>query len=228
MRVHVHHLLEGASAAQGLTVIVDVFRAFTTACYAAEQTLAAQFLVECSDVAARLATAAPRPFLIGKPEKDAALVYHCPNSPTILGSHSLAGRTVIHRSAAGAAGILRSTSATEVLAAALVNADAVARYVRARSPEAVTLVCMGHEGTAPSPEDDLCVRYLQARLQDRPYEVAPHLPALREGPGRYFFGPAQHEYPLEDFARCTETRRFGFVLRALLRGDHARVLRVDA
>ncbi len=228
MQIHVLHLLEGASAARGLAVIIDVFRAFTTACHVAEQAPAAQLLVSRCDVAARLAAEASRPFLIGKPEKGSTLAYDCPNSPTIVASHPLAGRTVIHRSAAGAAGILRATAATEVLAAAFVNADAVARYLLARSPALVTLVCMGHEGTASSPEDELCARYLLARLRGRRFEVKPRLPPLRDGPGRYFFAGEHDEYPQTDFARCTETNRFGFVLRADVHGDHARVARVDA
>ena len=34
MKTDIYHLLEGARQARGLTVIIDVFRAFSTACYA--------------------------------------------------------------------------------------------------------------------------------------------------------------------------------------------------
>ena len=33
MRVQILELIEGAKKAEGLTVIIDVFRAFTTECY---------------------------------------------------------------------------------------------------------------------------------------------------------------------------------------------------
>ncbi len=34
MEIEILHLLEGAKKARGLTVVIDVFRAFSTACYA--------------------------------------------------------------------------------------------------------------------------------------------------------------------------------------------------
>ena len=33
MEISVYHLIEGARAAEGLTVIIDVFRAFSLECY---------------------------------------------------------------------------------------------------------------------------------------------------------------------------------------------------
>lgn len=226
-QISMYHQLEGASVAQGLVVIIDVFRAFTTACHVVEQGPAALLLVESSDVAARLAADVPRPFLIGKPERDAKLTYDCPSSPTLAASHVLAGRTIIHRSAAGAAGVLRAKSATEVLAASFANAEAVALYVRRCSPAQVSFVCMGHEGVTASLEDELCAHYLLERLRGRAFDLRPHLSALREGPGRYFFDGREWEYPEADFDRCTETNRFSFVLRATRLGDHALLTRLD-
>lgn len=230
VRVEKRFLLEGAASARGLTVIIDVFRAFTTACYLMEGEPRDYFLVGDSAAAARLAATVAAPFLVGKPELGAALRYDIPSSPTRARGQPVAGRTIIHRTGAGARGILRAVAATELIAASLVNLDAIVRYLRARArPEdLITLVCMGHEGETPSDEDELCADAIAAGLRGEPFDLAPRARDLREGPGRYFFTDAQDEYPSEDFARCTAPAHHDFVLRAERRGDHARLVRVDA
>jgi 2-phosphosulfolactate phosphatase len=108
-----------------------------------------------------------------------------------------------------------------------VNAGAVARYVCARRPSIVTLVAMGHEGETPSAEDEISAEVIAARIRGEPFDLSPHIAALRDGPGQYFFTEAQHDYPREDFARCTDVDRFAFVLRAERRGAYARLVRID-
>lgn len=227
MRVERASLLTGAAAARGLTVVIDAFRAFTTACHAAASSPGSYVLVGDSTTAARLAGTFPRPLLVGKSEPGASLVYDVPNSPTRLGEYQLRERTIIHRTGAGARGILRATNADEVLVAGFVNVAAVARYVRLRAPVEVTLVAMGHEGTARSLEDELCAEAIAAALAGAAFDLAPWLAPLRDGPGRYFFADTQDEYPRADFERCTELDRFSFVLRAELRGDYAELRRID-
>ncbi len=226
MRVVFESLLDGAERAHGLVVIIDVFRAFSTACYILEQVPAEYLLVGESRAACRLLTTAEAPFLVGKTELGETLSYDIPNSPTRACQHQLAGRTLIHRTGAGARGILRASRAEEILAGSLVNAEATAAYIRDRGPEVLTLVSMGHEGDTPSEEDELCARYLKALLQGVPLNIAGHREELRRGAGRYFFdGATQEEYPREDFDRCLALNRFPFALRATRHGDYARLER---
>lgn len=227
MRIERETLLSGATAARGLTVIIDAFRAFTTACHVASSAPASYVLVGNSLTAARLVGTSSRPLLVGKPEPGASLAYDVPNSPTRLTEYQLRERTIIHRTGAGARGILRATRADEVLVAGFVNVAAVARYIRLHDPAVVTLVAMGHEGTTSSLEDELCAEAIDAALSGEAFDLASWLAPLREGPGRYFFADTQDEYPRADFERCTELDRFSFVLRAELRGDYAELHRID-
>lgn len=227
MRLEQATLLTGVAAARGLTVVIDVFRASTTACHVAAFRPASYMIVGDSRTAVRLASSFPRPFLVGKPEPGCSLIYDVPNSPTRISEHLLHQRTIIHRTAAGARGILRAANADDVILAGFVNVAAVARYVQLRRPTEVTLVAMGHEGTVRSIEDELCSTAIAAALVGEAFDLAPWLPALRRGPGRYFFADAQDEYPLADFERCTELDRFAFVLRAEIRGDYAELRRID-
>lgn len=112
-----------------------------------------------------------------------------------------------------------------VLAAALVNTSATAHALRELAPSALTLVPMGHEGATPTLEDDLCGVAITSLLEGKRVELAQFIPALRAGPGRYFFGDDQWQYPREDFERCTAWDRFDFAIRAERVDDYARLVR---
>jgi hypothetical protein len=71
--IDVLHLIEGAKQARGLTVIIDVFRAFSTACYAVRNGAVGILPVGDIDVAYRLKKENPDffdPETIWAPEKD--------------------------------------------------------------------------------------------------------------------------------------------------------------
>jgi 2-phosphosulfolactate phosphatase len=116
-----------------------------------------------------------------------------------------------------------------VLTGAFVNLSAVAGYIRARSPEQVSLVRMGHEGRERCVEDDLYARCLLDLLEGRDpgLERVPAL--LREAPAaRKFFDPACEYAPEGDFAVCADVDRYGFVLRLRrATGAPAELERVD-
>ena len=218
--------LARARTATGLTVIIDVFRAFTTACHVAARSPRAYQLVTSSAAAQAVLSLDPLPVLIGKAEFGVDLRYDIPNSPAHSATVEVQDRVVLHRSGAGAKGVLAATQADEVITGSFANAAAVARYIRSRSAERVTLVPMGHEAGTPSLEDDLCARCIAALVDGQDFDIGPHRAALRAGSGRYFFEGAA-EYPLEDFELCLERDRFDFVLRAELLGDHALLSRID-
>ncbi|MBK8695778.1 MAG: 2-phosphosulfolactate phosphatase [Deltaproteobacteria bacterium] len=206
-------------------MIIDAFRAFATACYVLDRRPADYLVTTSSAVAARLAREVAAPLLVGKAEIGADFAYEIPNSPTRTLEVTVAGRTVIHRTQAGAMGVVQAVETELVLAASLVNAAATARYLWRFPDSAITLVPMGHEAITPSLEDDLCRRAIASHLQGRPFDLAPFIPALRDGSGRYFFGDDQRQYPREDFERCIACDRFDFAIRAERHGDYARLVR---
>lgn len=229
MRIEKLNLLGGAASARGVCVIIDAFRAFSTACFAMNASPHEYLLVGDSSTATRLAATTVRPFLIGKPERGAHVLYDAPNSPTrvLENLQRLSRATLIHRTQAGARGMLQAMGADELIAGSFVNADAIARYIRTRKPPQVTLVAMGHEGETTTLEDDLCANYIAARIEGTGFDILKDLETLRHGPGKYFFTEAQDEYPREDFAYCTGIDRFSFVLRGERQRDYVRLVRVD-
>jgi 2-phosphosulfolactate phosphatase len=211
--------IEGAARAEGLAVMIDVFRACSTAC-AIVASRPAEYLLVGDDVEARrLRSVHPSALLVGKAEPGAGVCYHLPNSPTHVLQASLTDRVVVHRTMAGVRGVLAARRANETLCASFPNVTATARYILGRRPDLVSLVALGHRGTVPSSEDAACSRYLRALLEDGT-PVAPDRVLLRATSGREFFSGLR-EYPIADFDFCLEIDSFNFALCARRRGGHA-------
>lgn len=209
------------STPHSIMVIIDVFRAFTTAAYALDQDPENYFLTNKTPVVERLIKEYPEPFLIGKPEIGQTLAYHIPNSPTRVQDHDLKGKTIIHRTEAGAKGVLESSSADQILVVSFPNILATAQYLKQFDPATITIKPMGHEGTTPSLEDNLCAEVLKSLLEgnDSPRDLL--MKELKEGPGKYFFQQDQLQYPKDDFKKCLEIGKFNFVIEARIHGDYA-------
>ena len=211
------------------TIVIDVFRAFTTACYILEQEPTGYFLTATSDVVRKLQTKYPKATLIGKPEKHCQLIYDIPNSPTRCLTSHIKGKYILHRTEAGAKGVLHTlkNKRSLVLATSFVNAEATVRYLQYKQIKQITIIPMGHEAKTPSLEDELCAEYILALFTNRKFSLDQHIQALRLGPGRYFFSEDQKQYPAEDFKRCLQMKRFNFAIKALLENNYAILTRCD-
>jgi 2-phosphosulfolactate phosphatase len=166
------------------------------------------------DDARRLKAATPGSILLGERHARPLPGFDCGNSPTELARFELAGRTLIHTTHSGTQGLTQAVLADEVITGALVNAGAIVRYIRSRSPEIVTLVRMGHEARERCVEDDACAELLRQRLSGDEPSLDGLREALRAAPSaRKFFDPACDWAPETDFELCTQVDRFDFVLR---------------
>lgn len=209
-----------------VTVVIDVFRSFTTACYVLDNRPSSYKLAENCSVISRLALQTISPILIGKPEKGSPVTYSIPNSPTRVIDRGVTDQHVLHRTAAGAKGVLLSKDADVILLAGFVNAQATANYISKLNQPDLKFMPMGHEGITPSLEDDLCCSYIQALLQGKKLDLQPFIPQLKEGPGKYFFDEDQAQYPRHDFVLCMETDRFNFAIQAIVEGDWATLKKI--
>jgi 2-phosphosulfolactate phosphatase len=213
VRVDVLDFVAGARAARGSTVVIDVFRAFSTACYAVA---GGARVVPVADIEAARALGARHPdwLLAGERHGRDLPGFHFGNSPARIAAAPLAGRTLVHTTHAGTQGQTQADAADEVLTGSLVNAAAIVRYLRRRAPALVTIVRMGHEARERSVEDDLCAEILVARLAGRDYDTGEVAARLRAAPAAAkFFDPAATWAPEADFELCAALDRFDFVLR---------------
>ncbi|MCE5318815.1 MAG: 2-phosphosulfolactate phosphatase [Parachlamydia sp.] len=209
-----------------VTVVIDVFRSFTTACYILKDNPRSYKLAETCTTISRLAREVLQPVLIGKPEPGSNFVYTIPNSPARVRDLNVSDKHVLHRTTAGAKGVLLAKGADMILVAGFINAEATAVFIRKLYQPVVTYMPMGHEGTTPSMEDDLCSNYIQALINGKKIDLQPFIPKLKEGPGKYFFGEDQWQYPKDDFDLCLERGRFIFAIQAIVEGDYATLKKV--
>ena len=215
MEIRINRLLEGARQAEGLTVIIDVFRAFSLECW-----LFAMGAGEIRPVGAVADALAwrerdPEAVLIGERHGRKLDGFDFGNSPSTVDPDIIRGKRIIHTTSAGTQGVTGAVRAQEILTGSFVNAAAVADYILRRNPEIVTLVCMGKEGLAPAEEDELCALYLQSLLKGTPLpDIDERLRALSAGGGKHFFDPDNQEvFPEKDFWMCIRRDCFSFVIR---------------
>ena len=233
MKVQIFELIEGAKKAEGLTVVIDVFRAFSLECYLFAA--GAEKIYPVGDMKEAFAFHDEHPSYILIGERGGAKVDGCDfgNSPSQTAGFDFHGRCVIHSTSAGTQGIVNASGADEIITASLVNARAVAAYIRQKNPGTVSIVAMGNAGIRTAPEDVLCAEYIRALLLGDPDGLVPHIQEkadqLRWHGGEHFFDPGRQEiYPQEDFYLCTRCDRFPFVIRAGMKDGRLMNTIVDA
>lgn len=214
MKIHIADFVTGAQSARGIAVVIDVFRAFSLAAYAFARGVTRIHPVAQIEAAFELRKQMPRALLIGERHARPLPGVDCGNSPAQLLTLDLTDRTLVHTTHSGTQGLCNALGADEVLTGALVNAEAIVRYIRARAPAEVTLVRMGQEATERCAEDDLCAELLAARLRGEAPQIGDVRERLRRAPSaEKFFDPACDWAPQADFDLCTQVDAFDFVLR---------------
>ncbi|MFD8291632.1 2-phosphosulfolactate phosphatase, partial [Streptomyces lavendulae] len=142
-----------------VAVVVDVMRAYTVAAWAfargAEKIVLAGSLDEALELKAR------HPDWVALKDGPAAPGFDLVNSPGLLRTADLGGRTVVQKTTAGTVGALAVKDASLVLCAGFVVAEATARLLRARGCDGVTYVVTGEDGRAD--EDLACAQYIAGR-----------------------------------------------------------------
>lgn len=215
MNIQILHLVEGAKQAKGLTVVIDVFRAFTVETYLMRNHAARIIPVGDVQVALDYKCSHPDAILCGERKGIIIEGFDYGNCPTDLEHVDLTGKTVVHTTSAGTQGIANAVHADEIITGSLVNASAVAAYIKKNNPDTVSLVCMGLMASKQTDEDNLCAEYIKSLLEDAPLaDISARMEALKYTSGAKFFDPArQHIYPQRDFELCTNLNSVPFVLR---------------
>ena len=214
MEIKILQLTEGAKQATGLTVVIDVFRAFSTACYlfaaGAEKIIPAEHVEEVL----RLKDSMSNAVTLGERFERKVPGFDYGNSPTHIMNQDFTGKTIIMTTSSGTRGIANAAKADEIITGSFVNAQAIINYIRKKNPEIVSLVCMGYEGRYPTQEDTFLAEYVRDRLVNREPDFEQMKEALRTGDGARLLDQANHEWsPATDFELCLDISRFDFVLK---------------
>lgn len=193
---------DGAREATGAAVIIDVFRAFTTAAFAIAAGAREIILVADHEQALALKAADPTLFLTGEIGGKPIPGFDLGNSPSRMEGLDLGGCRVVQRTSSGTQGVVAAAGASEIVLGSLVIAGATARYLEGR--ELVSLVATDI-ARPDAREDEICAAYLEALLLGRPPpSAAVALTGDAEGWPDWF--------PRRDAELACELNRFAFAL----------------
>ena len=226
MKIDILHLLDGAKNARGLVVVIDVFRAFSFECYAIQNNVRRIIPVASQELAYELKQGNPDFLLAGERKGVMLPGFDYGNSPSQIEHVDLSGRIIVHTTSAGTQGLEGAVNADEVITGSLVNAKAIAGYIKGSAFDQISLVCMGNGGLTQAGEDTLCAEYIAALLEGRAFDITGRIDELRRTDGRRFFDPANADvFPERDFFLCTRLNHFDFVLRFECGADGLGIIR---
>jgi 2-phosphosulfolactate phosphatase len=203
--------------AHGITVVIDVIRAFTVAAYAFAGGAERLLLVRTPEQAFALRERVPGALLAGEIGGRLIPGFDLNNSPSAIQSAEVRGKTIIQRTGAGTQGAVGAVGASLLLVASLVNARATAVYagrLARQGGEPITLFPSGHGLEAI--EDSLCADYLEALLlrPERAHETLDGaLDSIRDAGRLDSYTAADSDFPEADIPAFMAVDRFSFAMR---------------
>lgn len=218
MQVTYGYLLKGAQNARGVTVIIDVFRAFSCTALMFSLGLKKSILVSKSRQALALKRRHQDYILVGEVGGLPIEGFDLGNSPSEILNQASAffrDKIAVQRTSAGVQGALAALEAAdEVLVAGYNTAGATAQYILTTQPVQVSLVAMGWDLKTRAPEDDWCARYIAHLLGAGEYN---HDQAMREivfhETAQRFLSADQPKFPPEDPVLCLQRDVYGYALQ---------------
>jgi len=225
MEIRIESLIDGARRAKGTVVIIDVFRAFTTAAVALARGASRIIMVAEPDEALQLREKGIGEICVGEVDGKRPEGFDFGNSPYELARAPLKDKVIIQSTRAGTVGVEAATGATAIYAGALVTAKATAQAILDEAPPLVTLVAMGYNAQIRTDEDELCALYLRNLLEGRQQDTqAIRALVSQSGEMARFAQPdPPHCYP-QDIDMALEIDKYDFAIR-IVRQDNLLVAR---
>ncbi len=205
-------LIGGAKQARGLAVIIDVFRAFSTAAYAFDRGAQEVILVGEVAQAFELKKKFPDALLAGEVGGRYIQGFDFGNSPSIIAQSDLRGKRLIQRTSAGTQGVVNAMGADEVVLGSLVCARAIVEHILQKNPAIVSLVAMGYAAEEKAEEDEACAELLAARLRGDEIDENALIDRIRQSRAVQRFLGDTPDLPRADVDYCLALDRFHFVM----------------
>ena len=214
MEVRLASLLNGARGASGVVVIVDVFRAFTTAAVAFSKGVEKIVLVAEVEEAIALREQGVGDLCVGEVGGMRPDGFDFNNSPSEMSGADIEGKTIIHSTRAGTVGMAAAAEAKKLYGGSFAVASATARAVGRQRPELVTIVAMGLEGRIRADEDEHCALFLRNLLQGRrpDHESVKRLVLAGEESQKYD-DPTKPHFPPKDREMALAIDSHNFAIR---------------
>lgn len=213
MKVKIIKSYEKAHLAQGLTVVVDVLRAFTTSCFVFKNGAATIIPVSDIELAYKLAKDNPNFVSIGERKGLKLQDFDYGNSPAEIEKIDMLDRTVILTTSAGTQGIIKAINADAVITGAFVNAQAVVNYIKKQNPEIVSFIIT--DNRYEDNEDFMYANYIKSCLEGKPLNFEVIKKNLINHPtAEGFLRRPMTKFSKKDFHLSLELDRFDFIIKA--------------
>lgn len=215
-KINIYHRFECAKA-EGLCVIIDVLRAFTTAAFAMAKGVEEILLVATPEEGFEKHIQDKSLILMGEQEGNLIKGFHYGNSPTEMYEAEIKGRRIVQRTSSGTQGVVACQHAPFMLLSSFVVAEATVKRIHDLNPACVSLIVTGRKN---GDEDYALAEYLQNKLLGKDVDVESLLNRVRTCPAAKRMldaNPAEYKFGKEDLELAVQIDRFPFAMEVVRR-----------
>ena len=217
--------LQTCHTAEGVVVVVDVLRAFTTTACAFDRGAREIILVSTIEEAFEIRERDPGCLLIGEVNGLPIDGFDLPNSPSAVENLDLSNQRLVLRTTAGTQGVVLAKQASPLYVTSLCVATSTTDSIRALSPEVVTFVETGLRSKGGGEEDSACADYIASLLLQAPIDVADiRNRVLESGAAAKFLNIDSPDFPKADLEHALKMDRYRFAMK-VERTDNLLVLK---
>lgn len=225
MQIKTIDLSSDLNSITGLVIVIDVLRAFTTACYILENNASLIYPVADLEHARALKKDHPDWILIGERKGIKLADFDYGNSPAELENVDFKNQTVIFTTSSGTQTVEKLHSANEIITGAFVNANAIVNYIKNNSFSEVTFVCTDNRWK--DNEDYKLAEYISDLILDNQVDfnkIKNHIVNHPTADG--FLKKPFTPNSKKDFELSFDLDKFDFVISAEHDGDHVYLKRI--
>jgi len=213
LEIRIESLIAGAREAEGVVVVIDVFRCFTTEAVAFANGAKEIILVAEIEEAFELKRKGMGDVLMGEVGGKRPEGFDFGNSPFELKDVDLTDKTIIQSTRAGTVGVTAASKADVIYGGSFAVASATVTSILSAQPEIVTLVAMGLEGRIRADEDEQCALYLRNTLQGRtPDHKAVRTLVISGEESQKYETDEYPQWPIEDREMALDINSHSFAL----------------
>lgn len=202
--------VEGAKKAEGISVVIDIFRAATVEAFLLDKGVKEILPVATADEAFRLKKENPGFLLCGEDRGYKIEGFDLGNSPfEISKMETLQGKTIVHRSSSGTQGLVNAERSNKVIFGSFVVASAITKYLLSQNPHLCSIIAMD----GPDTEDEVFADYLISKLKNEGTKDIKDITEYLSNhhAAKRFLDPSITEFPKEDFYLSMDVDRFDFI-----------------
>lgn len=214
MEVRVGSLVRDAQEAEGTVIIIDVFRAFTTAAIAFDRGASRITLVAEIEEALELQQKGIGDVLMGEVDGKRPEGFDYGNSPYEVSQVYFTGKSVVQSTRAGTVGVAAAGHAESIYLGSFAVADATVKAILRDQPSVVSIIGMGNQGRSRADEDEHCALYLRNLLEGRnPDPDAVRALVMAGGDTQKFFDESKPQYHPKDVELALQISKYHFAMK---------------